>query len=161
LKQEIKALSQEAYNRHLQRYLPTHQCKKCNSPNYTNHGSYPRQVYFSQTKGTTISVLRLKCQSCASTQIILHPEIVPFKRYCLSFLICLLVMHKAGQSNYQIRKSLGVSPSHIRVLLRQFNDWHKLGLEVLGVSLPPPNVNEFTRQYKARFSYDFMQVISS
>jgi hypothetical protein len=159
--QKIKEMTQKEYDQFLLTYLPRHRCASCRSPRFVHHGSYNRHLFFNKQRSTTIQVARVKCTSCRRTQIIRHPCIIAFKRYCLHFLIQLIVLHKQRHSTYWIIKQLNLCRSYINYILRQFRQWHELALEIVAMTLPPPDIHVFSRLYQEQFSYGFMQIVSS
>lgn len=155
-----KDLTQNNYNLFFDTYIHTHRCKKCNSPSFTFHGTYHRHVYYSPQEAITIDIQRVKCKSCHATQVILPPQLIPFKRYQLKNILQLIVLlhfmsiSKVARENY-------FSRGYLYFLLKHFFKWHQICLDVLNISLPPPNLAEFVDCYYKQFSYCFMQVLPS
>ena len=161
LLEKRKEFNQKRYDQFINLYLCKHKCTNCKSPKYVRHGSYPRHVYFSQVSSTVIQLVRVKCRSCDRTEVLRHPCIIKFKRYCLDFLVQLFVWYKQNRSSYGISRKFGLCRSHVRYLVKQFVAWHEFGLEVMQVALPPPDIASFSVDYKGRFLYEWMQIISS
>lgn len=95
-------------------------CPKCHAvARFHRHGCYSRWVaILSEETGiefVSLSILRLKCQSCQSTHSILPGDIIPFQIYSIPvvFFLCSRIVLE-GESVRATQKNTNVSAALIR-----------------------------------------------
>lgn len=156
-----KALNQATYDKYANKCLVAYTCPNCSSKNCIRYGSYSRHIYFNRSEdgATTINIIRMKCNSCRKTKQLLHPLMIPYKRYCMPFFLAVLA-HTQSYSKRSARKLHCLSRGYFHYIWKQFITWHQFALQTLAVAFPPPDANTFSYSYQAAYSYQFMQIIS-
>lgn len=135
-------------------------CPHCQNPaGLKVHGRYQRHLYLNQTQHVKIMIERMLC-TCGKTFVVLPPEVVPFKRYVLAYILNVIRLVRA-HSPYYVEQQLEIPISVIHYWQKQYQAWHRVIIETNDL-LELAETNETAIAYnELRPSRRLMQIISA
>lgn len=159
-RKDLTSICQEKYDDYFFSTLDSLRCPHCQNPvGLRTHGRYQRHLYLNQAERIKIMVVRMIC-TCSKTFVVLLPEIIPFKRYVLFYILDVIRLIRV-HSAYYVEQRLTISISVVRYWRKQYQTWHQVITETNDL-LELTEINAIALAYnELRPARRFMQIISA